>query len=471
MANESNSMIELIGRLHVALVHLPIGILLLACFFIWLERIDRFSALRSATPLMLGIGMLSALLSVISGFLLSRSGDYDLSLVSLHQWFGIAVACVSAGLFFLRRRSSYGRLSFAASIVLVLLVGITGHLGGTLTHGAGYLFSSGGQDSAQSSVKPVPNVHEARLFGDIIQPILTDKCSSCHGPHKQKGKLRLDDSLHIAKGGKDGPVLVPGNIDKSELFRRVSLPLEDDDHMPPKQKTQLSSDQLSLLRWWISAGSPFTKTVREVEQPESIKPSLVRLQSGVAVAAPPALFPATPVARADEDAVSALRNTGAVVEAVSQASNYLSVNLVIASSFSNRQMHLLLPLKKQIVELKLSGTSIDDSASEIVGQCENLVRLYLDHTRISDASLLALRSLQHLQYLNLVATHVTANGLGRLKDLKSLHTIYLYQTGIRGSDFAALRRALPNVTIDSGGYSVPLLPTDTTEVKPPKIKQ
>src|SRR6266508_3269914 len=111
-------MSEFIGHFHVVLVHLPIGILLLACAFQLLERKSGFSSLRPATNIAFFIGMLSALLAVLTGYLLSRSGDYDEDLVSAHQWFAISVALVSIGMYFLNRKSGSSKTQTSVSILL-----------------------------------------------------------------------------------------------------------------------------------------------------------------------------------------------------------------------------------------------------------------------------------------------------------------------------------------------------------------
>jgi hypothetical protein len=141
---------------------------------------------------------------------------------------------------------------------------------------------------------------------------------------------------------------------------------------------------------------------------------------------------------------------------------------VTATNFGDREMQLLLPLKEQIVELKLGNTSITDSALRIISQFRNLMRLQLDHTKITDKGLINLKTLQSLRYLNLVGTPVTAHGVMQLKNLKNLQSIYLYQTAVRRSDWNDLKKTFPKALIDSGGYSVPFLATDTIEVKPPK---
>src|SRR5690242_2868197 len=92
---------EFIGRFHPLLVHLPIGILILSVFFIWLSA-GRKSITNEAVRISLGIGALFAILSCITGYLLSRSGDYDSKTVQWHQWMGISVAAMSIALWRIR---------------------------------------------------------------------------------------------------------------------------------------------------------------------------------------------------------------------------------------------------------------------------------------------------------------------------------------------------------------------------------
>ena len=100
----------------------------------------------------------------------------------------------------------------------------------------------------------------------------------------------------------------------------------------------------------------------------------------------------------------------------------------------------------------------------------NLTRLQLDHTAITDKGLSSLQPLVNLQYLNLVGTIVTSRGLMSLKSLPRLQAIYLYKTFISSADWTTLKTNFPKVTLDTGGYVVPILVSDTTIVKPPEKK-
>jgi mono/diheme cytochrome c family protein len=93
------------------------------------------------------------------------------------------------------------------------------------------------------------------VFADVLQPILTDRCSRCHGAEKQNHKLRLDSLERLLKGGESGPAVLAGKADQSEMIRRLLLPLQDKQHMPPKEEAQPSPGEIEVLRSWIDAGA------------------------------------------------------------------------------------------------------------------------------------------------------------------------------------------------------------------------
>jgi uncharacterized membrane protein len=128
---------EFIGRFHPVLVHLPIGILLLAAIFQLLSVKEKFRSLEAAVGVTLLLGMLSAIASCVSGFLLSKTDDYDEALIFKHQWFGISVAVISIVAWFLHNRKNE-QIKWLMGIMILLIV-ITGHLGGSITHGSDYL--------------------------------------------------------------------------------------------------------------------------------------------------------------------------------------------------------------------------------------------------------------------------------------------------------------------------------------------
>jgi len=464
-------MTELIGHLHPVLVHLPIGILLLACFFQLIAARDKYGYLQQTIGITLFLGMISAIASCISGYLLSSSGDYDEELVSRHQWLGISVAAVAVIYYLLYHYKALKKNRGVLPVVLIVLVTLTGHLGGSLTHGSDYLTGSFRNISAPDTAlvnKPIPDVQEAVTYTAIIQPLLQNKCYSCHGPNKQKGKLRMDQPDLLMRGGKDGVVIEPGKATESEMINRVLLEKANEHHMPPKEKPQLTEKEIALLHWWVASGASFDKKTKDIAQTEKIKPILLSLQNTVTEKKVAATVPATPVEKGNEAAIKKLKDNGVVVIPVALNSNYLMVSFVTMAAASDKEVQLLLPLKKQLVWLKVNDTKITDAAMPVISQCSNLTRLELGNTGVTDKGLVNLASLQQLQSINLGGTKVTAAGVLHLKDLKQLQSVYFYRTGVNSQDWASLKKAFPTARLDSGGYQVPLFETDTMLVKPPK---
>ncbi|MGA3007488.1 MAG: c-type cytochrome domain-containing protein, partial [Opitutaceae bacterium] len=106
------------------------------------------------------------------------------------------------------------------------------------------------------------------VFNGVIEPIFAENCVSCHGQKKQKKNLRLDSMAAVMKGGKDGPVVVPGKADQSDLMQRVELDINDDEHMPPKNKRQLNFREIQILEWWVNAGAPGNVPLSSLKVPD-----------------------------------------------------------------------------------------------------------------------------------------------------------------------------------------------------------
>ena len=89
------SLSEFIGRFHPLFVHLPIGILLLALLLQFLSRKEQYTLSHGVMKVIWIAGIVSAVLSCITGYVLSINGGYEESAVNLHMWMGIAVAVIS----------------------------------------------------------------------------------------------------------------------------------------------------------------------------------------------------------------------------------------------------------------------------------------------------------------------------------------------------------------------------------------
>src|SRR5437764_12250819 len=78
-------------------------------------------------------------------------------------------------------------------------------------------------------------------FARDVQPIFKSACYQCHGPEKQKGKLRLDAKTTALHGGKSGKSIVPGHVEQSEILKRITS--KDDDERMPQDREPLTAEQ------------------------------------------------------------------------------------------------------------------------------------------------------------------------------------------------------------------------------------
>jgi hypothetical protein len=108
------------------------------------------------------------------------------------------------------------------------------------------------------------SVHSATTdFTKDVLPILEDRCIKCHGPDKQKAKLRLDQRPTMLKGGDSGlPSIVPDKPEKSFLIEVVKQ-LDPEMAMPPKGDP-LTREQVATLEKWIAEGAEWPGQMDDV---------------------------------------------------------------------------------------------------------------------------------------------------------------------------------------------------------------
>jgi uncharacterized membrane protein len=229
----------------------------------YLSRKEHYRYLDAASPYLWGATAISAVFTVVLGFMHFAEGSFTGSSGELHRFYGTVVAAVAAGVALLRVSSfapSYKPLFFPASLVLLVLVSITGHYGGNLTHGSTYLVEYAPQPlrslAGLAPRRTITSVSTADPFADVIGPMLVERCASCHSEDKQESDLVLTTYAGVMRGGESGRVVVAGNTDLSELLRRIELPHDDEEFMPADGKTPLTDQQVRIIRWWIGVGAP-----------------------------------------------------------------------------------------------------------------------------------------------------------------------------------------------------------------------
>ena len=260
-----------IGRLHPLLLHFPIVLVPLALAFEFLGWVKLLKEHNKATALMLVAASFSSVVVVLAGYLLYASGDYSGELVADHFQAGIfsgMAILTTTFVFFLYHW--LGRQLYKWYLLCLLSTNITiiyaSHLGGSLTHGQDYLTEHLSAIFSRDDT-PLKPVDEMLVYEDLIVPFFTTKCFSCHNEHKMKGGYLMTSYQALLKGGESGqPGIKIAEPDQSELFNRVNLPPDHEDHMPPEGKKPLSDHEIAILKFWITSGASTKLMVKNLQQ-------------------------------------------------------------------------------------------------------------------------------------------------------------------------------------------------------------
>lgn len=447
-----------LGRFHPSVVHLPIGILLVA---ILLDVIGRAFGLGSATqavPLTLLIGAWTAIIAALAGLLLANWGGYPTDTLDWHKRLGIATAVLASIGYALRaaptKPSGHPWYPAVASF-LALGLGVGGHLGGTLTHGEGYLTEQvptalrpllGLGPASKLGTLPTGNLDSATAFDALISPILQHRCGNCHNPDRKTGGLSVMSLADLIAGGKNGKVLSPGRSAESDLLTRLSLPPGHPDRMPPDRPIPIA--EVELIRWWVDAGAPSDLKLSEIDRPAPIRKVLAsygldNLASGVFTLKIPS---------ADSVAIATARKRGIVIERLGGNSPFVEVTAI--DSVTPAGWDALQSLNTQVAWINLGGTLLDDAAAKRLAGFPHLARLHLERTNVTDLALESLQDLQYLEYLNLYETKVSDSGLKWLTKLKRLRSLYLWKTEVTPAGAESLKVAMPRLSISLGAPPV-----------------
>ena len=431
---EPESWILFFGRIHTLMVHLPIGFLFIAFFFKLYKLYKPALQLNAAISITLLLGGIAAGTACLMGYALSLEGGYDNDLLAMHMWWGIATSALAFAAFginggrLIRSGSVNKGLNWLILLLLVCSVSVTGHFGGSLTHGPDYLTAYFAPNQAADTIPPPNSIDEVRVFSHLIKPILDKKCVTCHRQGKQKGKLSLETIQAMKKGGEDGAVIVPGSAADSEIIRRTHLDPDDDDFMPAEGKKPLTQHEKEILVWWIdNAHASFDTLFAEIPHDGKMD-GLVSSLLGLASINSRLKLP--PV---DSLVLAELRVSGLMIREVVGGTNLLDVTIRSSKIEPVHLDELLKRLEKigtNIVWLNLSGTGLRDEHLQTVGKFMNLEKLRIDKNPITDNGIGALRNLHELTSINLYSTQITDKALDALKDLKKLRHVYTFNTKV-----------------------------------------
>ncbi len=468
--------VRFIGHFHPVILHLPIGVFtLIVAQELWaiFRKSSDDSAQTAIFPYL--FGALTAAASVLTGMLLyAGSGDDYLGnpTAERHMWLGLAF---TSGAFLTLLLKAWAEAVAAnpafyrsALFLCVASMSLAGHDGGTMTHGEGFLTRYApeplrrmlGLEIKGKIEKTTPAVKEELVaFNHLISPILERRCVQCHKAEKSKGRLRMDTYELLLKGGKEGPAIVAGDASNSLIIQRIQLPMDDEEHMPPEGKPDITDDELKVLTWWINSGADPHALLSSLSTPPDVAQAIEKI-SQIAPSASDEKSDSAPQVDSTNDARAKLQVEmqnvskdfpGALLfeSQVSPALTFTAVSY--RQTFDDAALARLEPFLSHLVSIDLSSAKITDRGIEMLDErAASLVKLNLAQTAVSDAALEIIRKLPALESLNLFGTAITDEGISKIESMPTLKNLYLGETAVTPQAMQTLRQKMPHCQVHGG---------------------
>ncbi len=454
-----------LGRFHPLIVHFPIVAVLLSAFFDWWSGSSSNSRIQRVNSILFKIALYTTLVSIGAGYLLYISDDYGGTLMRNHFWGGCLLGVTMLWAYYFRderksrkHRSTVGyKVCLYASVVLVVF---TGHAGGSLTHGEGFVTEPLARMQARRALNrttAMQSPQSMQVFGDMIVPALHAKCRSCHNPQKTKGGLDLTSYETMMQGGKsDKPMIVPGDPAASELFVRIDLEPSHDDYMPPEGKPALDPVEKDLIEWWIEKGAEELDTLGSGPEDPVLKAAVdgyiptLALQQQMAAAQRMERMKIGPKlqrlcfelgldVRPDPETDSAF---------------YALSMQIPAQVITDETLAELMPYRHVFSKVSLASADITDEGLYYLGQMTNLKELILIKSCIDGSGLAYLEHLPKLRLLNLSHTDTSNENILGITAFPELKHVYLFNSMVDEEMLNALQSYLSDteVTFEEGPY-------------------
>ena len=435
---EPSRLVLFLGRFHPLIFHLPIGALLITFY---IDIVGRFKKQyqHKAIHYSLGFSAVFAVLTCILGYFLSLEGGYDENVLDFHFYLGIAASIMIIILFFMSKSSQKKTrmLFFPFFVLTIACLSVAGHYGSVLTHGENFIT----EYAVAPETEPlIIEVDSLKLFDNVVYKIFDDKCIQCHNSTKKKGDLSLLTKATILKGGENGIVLHPNNPTESSIFTSTLLPLNDEAHMPPEGKPQLTKDELWVLKYWIKNNAEFNTKISELPKNDTLN----------RIAQKYLILEKKHIPFASNSDIRKVQESGFSVNHIVPNKPELTVKL-LGKEATKSILKKLNTVEEQIIELELSNSKISDNILGNLKNFKNIKRLRLDNTEVTDKTLSYLSNLESLEFLNLYNTKITLKGLSSLLKNNPIPKVYIWSSEITNNDVVELEQQF-NVSISNGVF-------------------
>ena len=433
-----------LGRFHPLLVHLPIGFLILAILIEIYCSIFKIKINRRIVNFTWFIAFFSSVLTTILGLLVAETGHYIDENLFMHKIFGLSLTAISFISWFLRL-SIFSNL-FSSSLktlsntIIIVLLTLTGHYGGNLTHGETYLVDYAPENIKELVVKENKYVEleidSVKVYDDLIQPIFNQKCVSCHNKEISRGNLNMDSYSNLLKGGSSGIPINKSDPRKSLLIRRITMPTSELKYMPPDGEP-VSFDEIKTLIWWINNLDKSNENLVSLKVEDDIKESLEMLYS--LNFTEKQWFEKISIDKIDESLVQNIDKSVFQIKFISDDKKFLSVKY-LQRNVSASDIEKLEKVGKYIAYFTAKSSNISNELIKRISNFENLVKLEIQDNNIDDESIKILQSLKNLEILNIHNTKITSKSIEILKTFKNLKRAYVWGTSISRSEIDQFNR-------------------------------
>lgn len=245
-------------------------------------------------------------------------------------------------------------------------------------------------------------------------------------------------------------------MNDSSLLQRVYLPLDDDEHMPPEGKDQLTAQETAVIAFWIQSGAKADATIGSLKPDEkanaaiaNVIGNLPKAEAKVAEADKMKLTPEQEKTIATT--IGNVEKSGASLMAIAQDTPELRFSaLNVAKEFSDDGLAVLKPVAGQLKWVDLARTQLTDKGLAHLAGMKGITRLHLENTKVTDAGLDHIKGLADLEYLNLYGTQVTDAGIMKLAGLKKLKKIFLWQSKVTEGGATKLAATIPGLDANTG---------------------
>lgn len=424
------NLVAWLGHWHPVVLHFPIVLLCISIFLGLTGKNIPRSLLKMAA--------VTALITAILGFFLGKEASTKGDLLFWHQWLGGGVAIASVIWYWLDTSDLGSKIyTKALQIVLIGLIGFTGHYGGMVTHGEDFLTLPVDKRDAELPEDPL-------IYQDVVARILNESCVKCHNSNKRKGELLMTNISQLIKGGESGPSIIHGNHEESELTQRLRLPDSNEEHMPPEGEKNLTDSEIQIIERWIALNASDTLRLSHLDNSE---PLLVLVE---AMQQPDESQKWKQLPMIADSTIAAYSSDYVTIKRMANSVNALTINMYEPPEYTSDLITDLKPIAANIVQMDVSGLPIGKQELGLIANCKNLEWLEIDSTPITDVETDILKVLSKLRNLKIYDTAIGDKTLTTFKNIESLEQIYLWKTKVTEKGLQEFRKVRPSIHINTG---------------------